>query len=217
VTITAIEPQKRNKKRVSVFVDGRYSFSLDRELAVALKLREGEEIDGVRLQQIVTESEQQKAMDASLNLLSFRGRSIKEMGDRLKHKGFDDAVITRTTAKLREYSLLDDIKFAEAVARDRLEFAHKGKRQIYADLRKRGVPKPVIEKVLSEAGSEDKAACAVVTKAARRYAALPPKERYRKLSDLLLRRGFSFDTVNRVLARQETAALEQEASERPDM
>jgi len=199
MTITELKPQQRNRNRVSVFLDGRYAFGLDQELVVKLGLRVGLEIDQSQMETIALEAERRKALDASFNLLSYRGRSRREIEDRLKRKGIGPERIAETIKRLTELGLLDDVKFAEAFARDRLEFARKGKRVIYAELRKKGVPKQIVEQVLTRALDEEKAAGELLEKVAKRYAALEPRARYRKLLDLLLRRGFSYDTTERVL------------------
>jgi regulatory protein len=211
--ITELKPQKRNPTRISVFLDDRYAFSLDQELVVKLGLRTGLDIDQTRMEAIAVEAERRKALDASFNLLSYRGRSRREIEDRLKRKGVSPEVIGETVRRLTELGLLDDVKFAEAFARDRLEFARKGKRVIYAELRKKGIPKPVVEQALSGAPDEDKSATGLLDKVSRRYAALEPRARYRKLHDLLLRRGFSFDTIERVLGRFARRAAEEAIDE----
>jgi regulatory protein len=211
--ITALKSQQRNRNRVSVFLDDRYAFGLDQELVIKLGLHAGLEIDAARLTQIAVEAERKKAMDASFNLLSYRARSRREIETRLKRKGVSETVVSETTRRLAELGLLDDLKFAEAFARDRLEFARKGKRVIYAELRRKGVPKPVVEQVLARTADEDSAASAVLEKVARRYAGLEPRERYRKLHGLLLRRGFSFETIEHVLrddARRAETAVDAE-------
>jgi regulatory protein len=206
VKITALKPQQRNRKRVSVFLDDRFAFGLDQELVIKLGLHAGLEIDAARLARIAQEAERKKALDASFNLLAWRARSRKEIETRLKRKDISETAIRETSQRLAELGLLDDVKFAEAFARDRLEFARKGKRVIYAELRRKGVPKPVVEQVLARSGAETEAATAVLDKTARRYTALEPRERYRKLHDLLLRRGFSFETIEHVLREHERQA-----------
>jgi regulatory protein len=208
--ITDLRPQKRSSRRVSVFINGRYAFGMDQELALQLQLRVGSELDAARVQQIIVEVEHKKALDASFKLLSFRRRSRKELADRLQRKEFNSGAIAATIQKLAALGLLDDTKFAEALARDRLELGHKGKRQIYADLRRKGIPKLEIERALERAGDETEVARTLLAKVARRYAGLAPRERYRKLHDLLLRRGFSFDAVRRVLAEEEKRAATAE-------
>lgn len=145
-------------------------------------------------------------MDAALKLLEYRGRSLQEMGLRLKRKGFSDAVIAQTVNRLQELGLLNDVRFAEAVARERLEHGYKGKRQIYADLLRKGVARQIIEAALSQAGDEQQAAMTLVNKVVSRYARLEPRTRYRRLHNLLLRRGFSPETVSQVLAAYEAEA-----------
>ncbi len=49
-TITALSVQKRNKERVSVFLDGEYAFSLG--LNAALALKRGQELSSADIQQL---------------------------------------------------------------------------------------------------------------------------------------------------------------------
>ena len=42
--ITKIEQQKKNKSRMSVFIDGEFSFGTDNFTLLSLHLKEGEEI-----------------------------------------------------------------------------------------------------------------------------------------------------------------------------
>ena len=122
-------------------------------------------------------------------------------------------MIEQTCRRLAELGLLNDRQFAESVARDRLAYARKGHRQISAELRRKGVPKPLIEQALEQAGDETESARALLAKVGRRYSSLEPRVRYRKLHDLLLRRGFSFETVNRVLSEEEQRAADAAESE----
>jgi regulatory protein len=149
-------------------------------------------------------------LDAALRLLAVRQRSRQEIADRLKQRKLNPEVVTATLTRLDELGLLDDIKFAQALARDRLELTRKGKRQIALDLHRKGISRSIVAQTLSELGSEEQSARALLHKAAPRYAGLEPRVRYRKLHDLLARRGFLFATIERVLSREERQAADAE-------
>jgi len=191
---------------VSLFLDGRYAFSLDQELLVSLGLHVDMELDDAGLRTIVTGAEYKRALDMAMRLLAFRSRSRQEVAQRLQRRGIAPATVTRTLGRLDELGLLDDTRFAQALARDRLELGRKGKRQIAADLFRMGVAKPIVEKALSQVSDEEQVAQELLQKVNRRYAGLEPRARYRRLHDLLVRRGFSFEVITRVLADEERRA-----------
>src|SRR5687767_1590897 len=88
-------------------------------------------------------------MDAALSLLKFRGRTEKELGEKLRTKKFEPAVIAATTARLKELKLLDD----ESLARSWTESARRngwGEQRLRQALWKRGVPRDIIARVLAE-------------------------------------------------------------------
>jgi SOS response regulatory protein OraA/RecX len=83
------------------------------------------------------------------------------------------------------------------------------------------VARPAIDQALAQAGDEDEAARAVLTKAAARYAGLESRARYRKLYALLARRGFSPPVISRALTAAERRAFDaadadDDAPEAPD-
>ena len=207
--ITDIKPQKRRAQRDSVYVDGSYAFGLDRESTVKLGLKVGDELRPATLERIQGELARRSALDAALRLLSYRGRSRREITDRLKRRGVSEELIEQTCERLVELGLLDDRRFAETLARDRIEFGRKGAHRIRTELRRKGVAQPLIDHALAEAGGEEPAARALLDRVGRRYVGLEPRERYRKLHDLLLRRGFTFETVDRVLSRAERDAADE--------
>jgi regulatory protein len=186
-----------------VYIDGLFAFGLDHEATLELKLAPGLELSPAQVDEILGEVSRKRAMDAALRLLSYRARSRKEMANRLKRRGFSAEMVEQTCARLGELGLLNDRQFADSVARERLVFTGKGPRHIIAELRRKGIPQPLIQQALEQAGDEEEAARAVLAKVSRRYAGLDPRERLRKLRDLLLRRGFSFETVGRVLTQEE--------------
>jgi regulatory protein len=208
VKITDIKPQKLHADRDSVYIDGLFAFGLDHETTLELKLAPGLELTPAQVDEILSEVSRKRAMDAALGLLSYRARSRKEIAGRLKRRGFSAELVELTCARLGELGLLNDRQFAESVARERLVFTGKGPRHISAELRRKGIPQPLIQQALEQAGDEEDAARAVLAKVSRRYAGLDPRKRLRKLHDLLLRRGFSFEVVGRVLAQEERQAAE---------
>jgi regulatory protein len=153
----------------------------------------------------MTEDPARKAMDAALRLLKFRGRSEKEMSQRLREKKFEESVIAAVVARLVELKLLDD----EALARGWVDSARRsgwGERRIKQVLWKRGVPRPLADQVTTEApeegaATEESRAREALTRRLKRMKTdgLDKSALYRRLAGYLSRQGFSPDVVHAVL------------------
>jgi regulatory protein len=145
------------------------------------------------------------AREAALKLLDRQRRTRIDLGRRLKEKGFDAAEIEATLDRLAEVGLIDDVEYARAFIAGRWGRRAAGWRRIEQDLRGRGVSADDIGEArrrFEEAeGAADETAAAqkVVQQSERRYGALDPRARRQRLTALLLRRGFSYDTIEQVL------------------
>src|SRR5271157_430779 len=109
--ITRIDRQKKNKKRFSVILDGRYGFSVSEDNLLLLGLREGLEIDDEKLEAIAAEEENRKALDSAFRLFAVRGRSEKELTSRLKQKKLSKLSIDAALGRMKELGYIDDSKF----------------------------------------------------------------------------------------------------------
>lgn len=197
--ITGLKPQKRSKKRVSVFVDGEFAFSLDRETVKAFGLKEGGKVDARLLEDAVRTEQRRKCQEYALLLFSYRARSEKELRGRLEKKGWTPTVIEEVIKNLKETGLVDDEKLARRFVHDRIIIGHKGRSRVKAELTKMGVAKAEIERALREAPDETEAARRVLDHFLPRYQNLDPITKKRRLAGLLARRGFSSETINRLL------------------
>lgn len=135
--ITKIKQQRRNPKRVSVYIDGDFTFGVDMEIAYSYDLREGKEISTDFVESVLKKEEQLKANNYALNLLSFRARSEKEIKDKMLQKGYDLSIIDNTIQYLKEQGYLNDKEFAKAFIKDKMELSHYGKNRIKVELLKK--------------------------------------------------------------------------------
>ncbi len=205
--ISALKPQRRSKKRLSVFVDGEYAFSLDRETIAQFRLKTGTRVDPKLLEQIVLEEQFRHCRDDAFRLLSYRARSEKELRERLDKKGYSPEVVEKVIARLRELGIVDDEKLAREYVEARIAVGHKGKFRVKQELLKKGIDREKIEAALREAPSELEAAKMVVEHYLPRYRKLDPSTRMRRLYGLLARRGFSAETVEQVLEQHRQTPL----------
>ncbi len=209
--ITKIEPQKKNPRRRSVFIDGKFAFGLDEEVVSKLRLEKGESLTEKRIGEISAGKSENEAKEAALRFLSFRRRTEKEIKNKLREKGFDDKVIRSTIEKLKSYDLVNDYEFATAWIKERLAYKPRGKRLLRQELWKKGIQKDVIDRAIEElCRDESQSALEVLRKAQRRYRNLEPKVARRRMMGLLTRRGFSYETVKEALKLEESGSTFEE-------
>lgn len=202
--ITALQPQRRNKRRVSVFLDGNFLFGLSSETVAALGLRIGMEVDRDRLDDIAREEQQYQALQYAFLLLSYKARTTAELKQRLGRKGFPPEIISRIMQRLSELKMVDDAGFARRFTEDRMTIGHKGKWRVRGELLKRGVAKEHIEDAMATAPDERAAAREVAEKYLGRNRRLEPDVLKRRLYAFLARRGFSPDTIRQVIDIEES-------------
>lgn len=201
--ITKIEQQKHHKKLYSIFIDGKYSFHLHRELLVELNIHEGQKIKEKELKDIIKTQQKKEARDYAFLLLSYRDRSRKEIHIRLKRKKIEEDIIQEIIKNLEDLKYIDDYKFATTWINQRLQEKPRGKKLLRQELYLKGVDKKIIDKAIDEAfpsDSDDELALAkgALKKKLPSYKKLDKKTALRRMQNFLLRRGFSYDIIKQV-------------------
>jgi regulatory protein len=211
--ITKIDVQRRNPKRRSVFIDGKFAFGLDEEVLYKSGLKKGESLTQQRIEEITEEERKKEAKDVALKFLSFSRRTEKQVKEKLQKKGFEEKTIKATIDKLKKFDLINDLEFATSWVKDRLAFKPRGKRLLKQELWKKGIKKDIIEHVTEKlCQNEDKSALELVEKIKKRYKNLEPKVAKRRMYNLLLRRGFSYEISRQALAQLSQSLVDEEIS-----
>ena len=187
--ITRLVYQKRNKQRVSVFLDDEYAFSLPDTLASTLSL--GQHLSDEDIAQLRNQDDRQRAMDKAFRLLARRPRSEHEIIDALHKADFAPDICAHVVARLREMSYLDDQAFAHWWVDNRNRFNPRSARALQQELYQKGVARTLIDEVLLEV-DEQRLAHAAGKKRAYRWRHLPRAEFAQKMLGYLQRRGFSY-------------------------
>ena len=118
--IIDIQVQKRRKNRRSIFLDDGSVFGISEDVFFSIPVQIGDTITDRELDNILVADNQQKILDFALNLLSYRMRSKVELMHRLKRKKFNEDGIYFVMEKLETKGYLDDQKFAQAFAREKV-------------------------------------------------------------------------------------------------
>lgn len=156
-----------------------------------------------------------RARELCLAALERRRHSRRELERKLREREVTAEVAARVLDRLTEVGLVDDLAYARAYVESRQRRRPRGGRGLAAELAARGVAPEVIATVLGEEGEREdpaEAARRAVASKLRSLAGRPRDEARRKAADFLSRRGFSYDTVRRVLDEALPGAGDDEAS-----
>ena len=189
--ITNLKQGVKNPDRVNVFVDGKYSFSLDVAQVVDFHIKVGMEISGEQLVEYQKASEFGKLYQRALEWALVRPRSEKEVRDYLRRKVFekklDENYIDNVINKLKNKKYINDRAFAEFYVENR--FVKKGvsTKRLKMELMKKGIDKSIIEEVLADTERNDEGEIdKIIVKKRAKYDD-------EKLIQYLCRQGFSYE------------------------
>lgn len=114
-----------------------------------------------------------------------------------------DKMISLIISKLKEYKFIDDLEFVRFWIEQRTKFKNKPIRVIEFELRQKGISKDLIEEALSKFDEKKDLDLENAKKLAEKkldfYRSLSSQKRREKVTNYLLRKGFNYDTVKKVL------------------
>ncbi|MGD0114680.1 MAG: RecX family transcriptional regulator [Dehalococcoidia bacterium] len=197
--ITGVERQ-RGRRRVNVFVDGRFALSLGRSFAQEKELHADMAIDEAGLQELRAEDERRTAYDAAIHLLSYRPRSEREMRQRLRRLNVSPEAIDETVARLLASHYLDDAAFAEFWRESRANLSPRSQRLVRSELLYKGVDADTATTAV-DVLDDDESAYRAASKRLKALAGADYDDFRRRLGGFLMRRGFGYETVRRALER----------------
>ncbi|MFN2544783.1 MAG: regulatory protein RecX [Actinomycetota bacterium] len=144
------------------------------------------------------------AKDRALRLLGARDRSRRELERRLAMAGFEAEDIAPALDQLTEAGLIDDERFAAQVVEHAQRGRLAGRRAVMSSLLSKGVSRSMAERAAEGLSStEEQRAEALAGRQVARLRSLEPAVAFRRLSSLLVRRGFdpgmAFSVARRAL------------------
>lgn len=196
--ITAIKQQVKRADRYSIYLDGKYSFSLGEGELLKLGLHTGQELTEAELASYRNESAYGKWFDRTLNLLSFRLRSEWELRDYLKRKDCPPEITERILNKLSVNGYVNDEQFAKRWVENRRLLKATSKRRLNQELRQKRISSDIIDKVLAEDETDERQVLReLVAKKRARYSDQT------KLMQYLARQGYNYEDIKSVLNEQD--------------
>ena len=198
--ITAIRAGRSRGKRVNVFLDGKFAFSLEAEVALREGLQIDRELSASQTEALARSDHFHRCLNAAVHYLSYRPRSESEIRERLQRRSFDGDSVEAVIAKLKEQGLVDDMAFAQFWKDNRQSFSPRSQWLTRRELRQKGVAEDIIDQVVEDVDDTDSAYRAALSKAH----SLPLSDYQsfrRRLGGYLKRRGFGYEAINQTIRR----------------
>jgi regulatory protein len=140
-------------------------------------------------------------MRAAYRFVSYRPRSEKEIRDFLQKKlkqwkVAGQSSVTKALSRMRDLGYVDDRKFVSWWVSQRTEFRPRGRRAIVSELVRKGISRDMVKEVpLDELAGAQKA----IQKKLVLWAQIPKIEQKKKVYTFLAQRGFSPETIRRII------------------
>ncbi len=194
--ITSIKQQVKRVDRYSVFIDGKYEFSLSDTALLESKLANGQELTPGQVREFKQLSADDKAYNNVLRFLAIRPRSRWEIELYLERKKASPPLTAKIFNKLSIVGLIDDEKFAQSYVNDRRLLRPTSYRKMTAELRQKHVAGDTINKVLGVDPEGEHAALLTIIERKRRQSKYQDNL---KLMQYLARQGFNYGDIKEAL------------------
>ncbi|MCH5345183.1 MAG: regulatory protein RecX [Acetatifactor sp.] len=195
-----------SKTRSKIYIEGEFAFVLYRGELRLYHVREGEEISEQDYRAILDEVLPKRAKLRAMNLLQKREYTVEELRRKLRQGCYPPEVIEEALSYVASYRYTDDMRYAEDYITVHAE--DRSRRRIEQDLMAKGISKDTIEKawqVWQDKGGvwdEQEQIWNLLRKRNYDPAGADQKER-QKTYAFLMRKGFSTETIHRVLRAEE--------------
>ena len=196
--IVRIEKSKHVQERVLVYLEEGDPLRITRNELLQFGLYRGMDLPPEVVVQLQNAGKRSQGRAAAARLASGRMMSRKELAERLGRKGIAPDTVVEAVDWLESLGAVDDAAYAGAVARHYAAGGY-GPGRVRQELQKRGIPRELWDSALAQL--PDSAAAIDKFLQSKLKGRTPDRTTLKKLSDALLRRGFSWNDIRPALNR----------------
>lgn len=196
--ITAIQP--RRKSMSAVYIDGEFAMNLDTQTLLENRFDVGREIDDNELHEIINLSNERRAKEKALWLISYRSHSKKELTEKIR-RTCDAEAAEKAVERMEELGLVNDEDFARAYANKLIFSKRMSKRAASYELARKGIDKLIIEEVLEDIEVDYQEQIREIID--RKYKNINDEKIRRRAVAALQRLGYGWDDIKSVLSEYE--------------
>ena len=196
--ITRIENSKHVQERVLVFLEEGDPLRITGHELLQFGLYPGMDLSPQLVVQLQAAGQRSEGRVKAARLASGRMMSRKELTDKLSRKGIDPDTAEETADWLESLGAVDDAAYAGVIARHYAASGY-GSGRVRQELQKRGISRELWDDALSQLPDSADAIDRFLQK--KLSGRTPDRAMLKKLSDALLRRGFSWSDIRPALNR----------------
>lgn len=192
--ITAVEP--RRKAMCALYLDGEFVMNLDARTLIENRFDVGREIDDEDLHEIINLSNERRAKEKALWLISYRDHSKKELADKIK-RTCDGESAEKAVERMEELGLVNDELYAQRYANKLIFSKHMSKKAVAFELAHKGIDKDIAEEILEDIDVDE---CEQIREVInKKYKNLNDEKIKRRAVSALQRLGYRWDDIRSVL------------------
>lgn len=197
--ITAADPSSRHKGIKHIHLDGAYAFSMPEEVYLKLRLYDRDDLTEAEVLEIRETVLRKAARDQAFRYLTICDRTGKGLLDRLVRAGYDEDTASVAVADMKAVGYVDDGRYAQRYIAEQLRAKAVSRKLIGLNLQAKGVAAETAEAVLAEFEQNDEeTAIRGIRKKFGKYDLKDPAIEKKAIS-FLLHRGFSYETVRKII------------------
>lgn len=192
--ITAIEPRK--KALSALYLDGEFVMNLDTRTLIENRFDVGAQITDEQLKQVIELSNERRAKEKALWLISYRDHSKKELEDKIR-RTCDKESAEKAVERMEELGLVNDEVYARRYAQKLIFTKRMSKKTAVFELLRKGIDRELADEIIEEIEVDN---CdqirAVIEK---KYRCISDEKTKRRAFSALQRLGYGYDDIRKVL------------------
>lgn len=199
--ITNIEQQKKNKNRMSIYIDNEYAFGLNISIYEKYNLKKDMEVTEEFVEEVLINEERNKAVNQGLKFLTASQKTEKEVREKLEVLDFEKEIIDYAVDYLKDQRYIDDEQYTKSFINDQLSFSKDGRRKIRTKLYRKGIDMETLDRMISGIADEVfvENALSVARKRLKSMTFKDVDERDQKIFRFLFYKGYDFDIVKKAV------------------
>lgn len=196
--IVSVEPL--NKKKIRIVFDNYEQIALYNKEAARYHIEKGAFLSEEEYEEIIQQILVPRAKRRILYLLQSMDRTQAQLRQKLQEGFFPERVIEEAIAYGKSFHYVDDERYARNYANTRL--TGKSRRMVALELERKGISREAVAEVMSEI-PERKEEETVKKLILKKHLAPDEQdeEKIIKVKQFLLRKGFSYEVINRVMGQ----------------
>ena len=192
--ITAIEP--RRKAMSALYLDGEYVMNLDTRTLIENRFDVGKVIEAEDLHEIIRLSNERRAKEKALWLISYRDHSKKELADKIK-RTCDEESADKAVERMEELGLVNDESYALHYAQKLIFTKHMSKNAVVYELARKGIDKELAAEILDEIEVDSSEQIRIIID--KKYKNISDEKIRRRAVAALQRLGYRWDEIKGVI------------------